>query len=45
MDNFGRPYEMVRGLCPRDLDALGGGREACAPWVTRVRLVKPDGCA
>ena len=43
-DNVGRLCEMVRGLCPRDLDALGGGREAGAPWVTRVRLVRPNVC-
>ena len=29
---------------PAGLDTLGCGRKAGAPWVTRVRLVTPDGC-
>ena len=43
-DNVGRPYEMVRGLCPRDLDALGGGRKAGAPWETLALSATPDIC-
>ena len=36
--------QMVRGRCPRDLDAWGCGRETDAPEVTRVQSVKPNVC-
>ena len=36
--------QKVRGLCPRDLHALGSGREVGAPWVAWVRMVRPNGC-
>ena len=32
-DNVGRPFKMVRGLCPRDLHTWGDGRKVGAPWV------------
>ena len=44
MDNVGAPVKNGARAVPAGLDMLGGGREAGAPWVTRVQSVKPNDC-
>ena len=43
MDNVGAPVKNGARAVPTGLDTLGCGRESDAPWVTRVRLVTPNG--
>ena len=43
-DDVGSPAPNGARAVPARLHTLVGGREADAPWMTRVLSVKPNGC-